>query len=96
MPRLDVTVHEARGMRGLQSSGCLRDDVERLVGGESTIAFEDGGECLTRNEFHDEEGGAVLLAVIEDAGDAFVVDQCGVTSFSAEALEEAGRPCTRL
>src|SRR5690606_6108127 len=43
-----------------------------------------------RHELHDEEGGAVLLAVVEDAGDALVVHECGVAGLGAEALEEPG------
>ena len=75
----------------------LRDDVERLVGGERAVALEDRRQRLAGHELHHEEGAAVLFAVVEDARDALVVDECGVAGLGAEALEEArGRPCTRL
>ena len=47
-------------------------------------------ERLAGNELHDEVGAAVLLAVVEDVGDALVVDERGVAGLGAEALEEAG------
>src|SRR5690606_12983717 len=37
---------------------------------------------------HHQVGAALLFAVVEDVGDAFVVDQRGVAGFSAEALEK--------
>ena len=46
-------------------------------------------ERLAGNELHDEERAAVLLAVVEDVGDALVVDERGVAGLGAEALEEA-------
>ena len=85
------------GVRGLKRGRGLRDDVERLVGRERPVALEDRRERLAGHELHHEEGAAVLLAVVEDARDALVVDECGVAGLGAEALEEArGRPCTRL
>ena len=56
------------------------------------LALEDGGERLARHELHDEEGGAVLLAVVEDVGDALVVHERGVAGLGAEPLEEPGSP----
>ena len=94
---LDVAVHEPGGVRGLERGGRLRDDVEHLVGGEHVLALEDRRQRLAGHELHDEEGAAVFLAVVEDAGDALVVHERGVAGLGAEALEEArGRPGTRL
>ena len=60
------------------------------------LALEDGGERLAGHELHHEVGAAVLLAVVEDVGDALVVHEGGVAGLGAEALEEArGRPGTR-
>ena len=56
---------------------------------EHVLALEDGGERLAGHELHDEEGAALLLAVVEDVGDALVVDERGVAGLGAEALEEA-------
>ena len=53
------------------------------------LALEDRRERLAGHELHDEEGAAVLLAVVEDVGDALVVDERGVAGLGAEALEEA-------
>src|SRR5690606_17187962 len=89
---LDVAVHQTGGVRGLQRGGRLRDDVEGLVGAQGAVALEDRGERLTGDELHDEVGAAVLLAVVEDAGDALVVDERRVARFGAEALEEPGVP----
>ena len=66
----------------------LRDDVEHLVGGQHALALEDGRQRLAGHELHHEVGAAVLLAVVEDVGDALVVDESGVTGLGAEALEE--------
>ena len=84
----DVAVHEARGVGGVQRVGGLRDDVEHAVGREHALALEDGRQRLTGHEFHDQEGAAVFFAVVEDVGDALVVDQCGVPRLGAEPLEE--------
>ena len=89
---LDVAVHESRGVRGLQRGGRLRDDVEGLVAGERPVPLEDRRQGLAGDELHDEERRARLLAVVEDAGDALVVDEGGVPGLGAEALEEAGIP----
>jgi hypothetical protein len=87
--RLDVAVHEAGCVRGVQGGGGLRDDVEHPVGGEHMLAFEDGGERLTRHQLHDEERAALFFAVVEDVCDALVVDQRGVTRLRTEPLEKA-------
>ena len=88
--RLDVAVHEARGVGGLERRRGLRDDVEHLVGREHVLALEDRRERLAGDELHDEVGAAVLLAVVEDVGDALVVHERGVAGLGAEALEEPG------
>jgi hypothetical protein len=85
-------VDEAGGVRGLQCRRGLRDDVEHLVGGEHALALEHRRERLAGDELHDEEGAAVLLAVVEDVRDALVVHQGGVPSLGTEALEEPGVP----
>jgi hypothetical protein len=46
-------------------------------------------DSASRDELHHEEGGAVLLAVVEDARDALVVDERRVAGLGAEALQEA-------
>ena len=89
---LDVAVHEAGGVRGLQSRRRLGDDVEGPVRAQRSVALDDRGERLAGHELHDEEGTAVLLAVVEDARDAFMIDQCGMPGLSAEALEESRIP----
>ena len=61
-----------------------------LSAGSVALALEDRRERLTGNELHHEVGAAVLLAVVEDVGDALVVDERGVPGLGAEALEEAG------
>ena len=87
---LDVAVHEAGGVGGLQRRRGLGDDVEHLVGREHALPLEDRRERLAGHELHDEVGAAVLLAVVEDVGDALVVDERGVAGLGAEPLEEAG------
>ena len=87
---LDVAVHEAGGVGGLQGRRGLRDDVEHLVGRQDAIALEHGRHGLAGHELHDEVGAALFLAVVEDVGDALVVDEGGVTRLGAEPLEEPG------
>ena len=56
---------------------------------QDVLALEDGRERLARDELHHEVGAALLLAVVEDVGDALVVDESGVAGLGAEPLEEA-------
>ena len=46
--RLDVAVHEAGGVRGLQGGRGLGDDVEHLVGREHALALEDRARAPRR------------------------------------------------
>jgi hypothetical protein len=86
--RLDVAVHQPGGVRGVQRHRGLRDDVEHAVGGQRVLALEDRRQRLAGHELHHEEGGAVLLAVVVDVGDALVVDEGGVPRLRAEPLQE--------
>src|SRR5690606_15650321 len=79
-------------MSRLQGGGRLGDDVEGLVGAQRAIALEDRRQRLAGHELHHQIRGAVLLAVVEHAGDALVVDQGGVAGLGAEALQEARVP----
>src|SRR5690606_37507425 len=86
--RLDVPMDQPSGVRRVQSGSRLGDEVEHAVGGEYAFALEDRGECPTGHQLQHQLGPALLFAVVEDVGDAFVVDQRGVAGFSAEALEK--------
>ena len=77
-------------MRRVQGGCRLGHHVEDAVGREDPLALEDRGQGFARDEFHDEIGGALLLAVVEHVGDALVVDECGMARLGAEALEEPG------
>src|SRR5690606_34877803 len=87
---LDVAVHEAGRVRGLECGCRLGHDVEHAVGREHLLALEHRREGLAGHEFHHEVGGAVLLAVVEHVRDALVVDEGCVPRLGPEALEEAG------
>ena len=63
---------------------------ERAVRGEHLFAFDDAAQRLARNQFHDQVRGALFLAVVEDVGDAHVVQQRGVPGLGPEPLEEPG------
>ena len=75
------------------SAAAVCATMSRILSVESdALALEDRRERLAGHELHDEEGAAVLLAVVEDVRDALVVDECGVAGLGAEALEEPGSP----
>ena len=87
---LDIAVNKPCRMGSLKCGRSLRDHVENAIGIEDSFAFKNGTERFARDEFHDEVGAALFLAVVEDVGDAFVVDEGSMTCFSTEPLKEPG------
>ena len=88
--RLDVAVHQALGVGDGQRPGGLGDHGQRPVRREDLLVFDDAAQRLAGDQLHDQVGGALLLAVVEDIGDAHVVQERGVACLGAEPLEEAG------
>ena len=88
--RLDVAVHQPGIVCRVQRGCRLRDDVEHLVGGQHALPLEDRRESLPRHELHDQIGASILFAVVEDVGDSLVVDERGMPSLGAEALQKSG------
>ena len=74
------------GVCRLQRDRSLRDDIENPVDRKRAFAFEHRGQRLTWNEFHDEVGATVFLAIVVHIGNTLVIDQGGVTRFGTEAL----------
>ncbi len=90
--RLDVAVHQALRVGRRQRAGGLRDHGQRPVRGQYLLVLDDAAQRLAGNEFHHQVGGALLLTVVKDIGDAYVVQQGSVACLGAEPLEESGVP----
>ena len=75
-----------------QGTRRLRDHREGAVRGEHLLVLDDAAQRLARNQLHDEVGRTLFLAVIEDVGDAHVVQEGGMACLGAEALQEPGIP----
>ena len=88
--RLDVAVHQALGVGDGQRPGGLGHHGQGAVRGQDLLMLDDAAQRLAGDQFHDQVGGALLLAVVEDIGDAHVVQERGVACLCAEPLEEAG------
>ena len=68
----------------------LGDHGQGAVRGQHLFVFDDAAQRLARDQLHDQVGGTLFLAVVEDVGDAHVVEERGVACLGAEPLEEAG------
>jgi hypothetical protein len=69
---LDVAVHDAGLVRGVERPGRLADDVQGGVGREPARPGQDRGQRLAVHQFHDQVGAAELrrLTVVVDPRDA--------------------------
>jgi hypothetical protein len=66
--RLEIPMHDATAVRGLERAGDVDRDRDRVVEWQRA-ALEAGGERLPLEELHDQEVGAVLAAEIEQGAD---------------------------
>ena len=89
---LDVAVDHTGQVRRVQRAGGLREDRQEPPGGQHGLALEQVGQGLADDELHDEEAGALLLAVVEQLRDVRVGQRRGVAGLGAEPLEEPAVP----
>ena len=88
--RLDVTVHQASVVRGLQRGGGLGHDAEYAISRDPALALDDRGKRFARDELHHDVGRTLLFTVIKHVRDALVVDERSVTGLSPKTLEKPG------
>ena len=88
--RLDVAVHEPRGVRGVERVGDLGDHARGARGVEPALAPEDPVQVRARHVAHDEVEVAVLLAGRVDRDDVRMVDRRGEAGLALEALPQLG------
>jgi hypothetical protein len=85
---LDVAVHEAGGVRGVEGAADLRDDRGRPARREPPLAAQERVEVRARDVAHDQVEVAVLLAGAVDRDHVRVVDRRGQPRLALEALAE--------
>ena len=73
VPRLDVTVHQAGGVRGVQGRGHRGDDRRRPVRPQPALPFDDHPQVVAGHEAHRDEQHAARLARVVDGDDVRVV-----------------------
>jgi hypothetical protein len=83
---LDVAMHDAARMRGVESVGNLDADIEELVYRERA-AGDSLAQSLAFEQFHDEKRLAIMFADIVDRADSRVIQGRGRASFALEAFE---------
>ena len=93
--RLDVAVHQARGVGDLQRAAGLLEHVECVPQRQPSGALDHGVQRLAVDQLHHQVGGAARvvelgLAVVVDAGDAGVVEHGDRAGLGAEPLDELG------
>ena len=86
--RLDVAVHDAAVVGGLQGGGGLRQHVEGAVDAEDAVPAQQRRQRLAVDELHDEPRPVGQLAVVVDRRDPGVRQPCCVPGLGAEAGAE--------
>ena len=86
----DVAVDDADLVGRTQRLRGLGDDAQSVRLRQGCAAFDDRRQCLAGHVLHDEIGGSLLVAVVEDAGDSGVGCAAHVLRLGAEACEEGG------
>ena len=88
--RLDVAVHEARGVGGVERRRDLRDDRRRAHGLQAPAAQQERVQVAARDVAHDEVQRPGLLAGGVHRHDVRVVDRRRHARLAAEALAKLG------
>ena len=94
--RLDVPVHQADGVRGVEGAAGLFEHVEGVPHRQRALAGQHVGQRLAHHQLHDQVGqraaggGVVDLAVVVDRGDPGVGDACGDLGLGPEPFDELG------
>ncbi len=84
--RLDVAMHDALGVRRVESVGNLHGDVDQRIGGEGTGSHPilEGGSL---EEFHREEETALGFVDVVDGADVRMIECRGGACLALEALQ---------
>ena len=85
---LDVAMHDARAMGGVERAGHLRDDAAEAVGRDAPVVAHLGGEVAAVDEAHGDEQRAVLLAGLVDGHDVRMLERRRHARLALEALAE--------
>ena len=85
---LDVPVHEAARVRGVERGGHRGDDRRRQLGLEPALAAQQRAQVLALDVAHDLEQHAVLLARVVDRDDVRMVQRRGDLRLRDEAAAE--------
>jgi hypothetical protein len=83
---LDVAVHDAFGVGGVERVGDLNGEAKRDVGLKRT-AGDAVLQCHAFEKFHDDEGLAILLADVVDGADIGMVEGGSGLGFALKAGE---------
>ena len=86
---LDVAVHEARGVSGVERGGDLGDDEGRALGAERALVADERAQVVAVDVAHRQVEDAVLLARRVDRDHVRVVDRRGGLGLAHEAQPEA-------
>ena len=87
--RLDIAMHQAAGVGGVERGADLVDDTRRSARFEVALRGDQGPEVRALDEPHHDEEHAVLVAGLEDGNDVLVVDRSREPGLAAEALAKA-------
>ena len=87
---LDVAVHEAVGVRGIQRAADLRDDVRRPLGIQAALCAHERPQVGPVDVAHDDEQHALALARVVDGDHVRVLDRRGRLGLGDEARAEVG------
>jgi len=82
----DVAMHDAFGVSGIESFGDLDSQLQYFLKSERRL-MDVSAESFAVDEFHGDEGAAVLFADVVDGADTGVVEGGGGAGFAAEAFE---------
>ena len=85
---LDVTVHEAAGVCGVERRADLGDDPRGAVRREPALGVDQRPQILTLHVAHDDEQQAVDLVGLVDRDDMAVIDRGGHARLALEAGAE--------
>jgi hypothetical protein len=88
--RLDVAVHQARGVRGVQCGGDLREDPDRAARRHRAFRLDDRGQVDALHQPHVDEQPAVDLPEVVDRDDVRLRQLGGQCRLPAEARLELG------
>jgi len=87
--RLDVTMNDALGVRGVEGVGDLNAEVEKEIEPQR-LAGDTLAEVLAIEQLHGEKGAAFVLAYFVDSANVGMVERRGGACFAIEPFECLG------